>query len=353
MAGSQTQDRIPMQDWKIAHRSDVLHGLRKPQSNPIATQLILSDLCNQDCWYCAYRMSGYPSNHSFYTGSELVPLDGIQPRNPKRQMSTPKAMEILEDLQAMSVESVEFTGGGEPTIHPDFARIVQDARSRNLEVGVVTNGLKLTEAILEAMDGISWVRVSIDSPNPATYARIRRTGEGALARVLTNLGKIRSRHLGVSFIVTTENYRQISQFRELIQTINPNIQVRFGDMWGTDPQYYTPEMLQVIQDQLTPQEFRYFQGRKGNQFTSPWYSTCWQQRINTYIGANLHVYRCCHYAYNPQGLLGSLETQRFRELWQSLHLQEFDASTCNSCPFHTKNTFIQYLLSDAQHTEFL
>ena len=90
------------------------------RSAPAQVQLILSDLCNHDCSFCAYRLSGYTSNMNF------ADVDGN--KNPRRMIPTEKALEIVKDCSTLGVQGLQFTGGGEPTVHPDHLHL---ARTQN------------------------------------------------------------------------------------------------------------------------------------------------------------------------------------------------------------------------------
>lgn len=76
-------------------------------AGPVHVQIILSDLCNQNCAFCAFRDPGYSS-------SQLFHVDGNY--NPNRMLPFDKVTEILDDC--VGVKAVQYTGGGEPTVHP-------------------------------------------------------------------------------------------------------------------------------------------------------------------------------------------------------------------------------------------
>ena len=51
---------------KVFHHRDKIDQLKAgEQTVPLQVHLIISDLCNQDCSFCAYRMSGYTTNELF------------------------------------------------------------------------------------------------------------------------------------------------------------------------------------------------------------------------------------------------------------------------------------------------
>ena len=60
-----------------------------PKGGPKQVHWILSDLCNQDCHFCAYRMSGYTSNELFMAGSEA---SAYGHDNPVRWVETERAL---------------------------------------------------------------------------------------------------------------------------------------------------------------------------------------------------------------------------------------------------------------------
>lgn len=113
------------------------------------------------------------------------------------EMPTERWFELLDEMAAMGVWAVAFTGG-EPTLHPAFAELVRHARSRDLLVGIATHGMHLTDALLDELprDGVI-VSVSIDdlhvrrrgadSPTEMAKASILRArSHGFLTNVMTN-----------------------------------------------------------------------------------------------------------------------------------------------------------------------
>jgi 2-iminoacetate synthase ThiH len=109
--------------WKAAHHIDRIHALRGgAQPVPAQLQLIISDLCNHNCSFCAYRMENYTSNQLF---GEADPITGIINNNPNRMISYEKCIEILDDCKEVGVKALQYTGGGEPTVHPKHREIFQ------------------------------------------------------------------------------------------------------------------------------------------------------------------------------------------------------------------------------------
>jgi radical SAM protein with 4Fe4S-binding SPASM domain len=85
--------------------------------------------------------------------------------------------ELVDGLPGL--ERITLQGLGEPLLCPDLVPMVAFASARGIRVGFNSNGLLLTRARAEELvaAGLGWLHVSVDSPEAATYAGIRRGGE--------------------------------------------------------------------------------------------------------------------------------------------------------------------------------
>lgn len=359
----------------VKHLDRLERAARGEAPAPVHVQLVISDLCNHDCHFCAYRWSGYTTNKLFTDGAELASFGH---NNPKRMIRYEKVLEILDDCRDMGVRAIQLTGGGEPTVHPQFAEICQGVLDRGMSLAVVTNGAVLGEKETEILAGASWVRVSVDAAQAETYSRVRGVGQYVLDRVWKNirsLAKARDRHagesdllLGVGFVVTAENWREVVDCARQAKECGAD-NFRISAVFQPDGADYfkgfAAEAAQLCREAVLRYQdasfrvFNMFGDRLGDlQQKAPDYSFCGYQHLCTYIGADLNVYRCCNTAYNPQGLLGSIAQARFRSFWLGAacqrKLQQFDAQTCERCQFNGKNRLILYLLDpEPRHKDFV
>lgn len=354
---------------KVIHHPDRLATLRAGgQPPPVYVHFVLSDLCNQSCQWCAYRQDGYTSNQLFTQGAELASFGH---NNPKRQVPGAKVLEILDDCQELGVKAVLFTGGGEPTIHPQFAAIINHAAAAGLDVAVTTNGVMLNPTLCELLSTISWVRVSIDAGQPETYCRLRQVSILHWVKVWQNLKLLAdlavTTVVGVGFVVTRDNYPEIVQAARLAKEYGAR-NIRYSAMLQNEGRRYYDGIYDFCREQLraartlqddTFQVYDNFGERVSDlEQEAPDYAFCGHQQLVTYIGGDLNVYRCCVLAYNEQGKLGSLVDQRFRDLWRSAAKEAdfaaFDARNCPRCMFNNKNRTILYALDPRPpHVNFL
>lgn len=321
---------------------------------PTHVQLIISDLCNQDCHFCAYRMGGGFSTEKF--------ADEHGNRNPVRFIPTAKAKEILDDCAALGVGAIEFTGGGEPTVHKDCIEIIGHAQARGLQTGLVTNGVLLRDD--PVFRNLDWLRISLDAGTPETYQRIRVSK--AWPKVMANLklaAGFEKPYVGAGFVVTRENYREIVDACQIVKDAGISY-IRLSAMFsegGAD--YYDGlgsdiRALRAAAASLQDDSFKvvdFFADRVGDLDQGrPDYKFCGEQQFVLYIGGDQKVYSCCTNAYTTHGEIGDLRAMRLRDWIVSHRRYDFDARSCHHCQFNRTNRAIGYLLDPAPpHVNFV
>jgi radical SAM protein with 4Fe4S-binding SPASM domain len=147
--------------------------------SPLLVWLEITRQCNLSCPHCY--------------------IDAGSPR--QNEMTTAEILRLIEDMAQMGVWAVTFTGG-EPTMHPDFSKFVQAARGQGLLVGIATNGMFLSDALLGKLpkDGVI-ISISMDNLhirslkdpasdfNVAASAVLRCQRMGFVTNIMTNTHK--------------------------------------------------------------------------------------------------------------------------------------------------------------------
>jgi MoaA/NifB/PqqE/SkfB family radical SAM enzyme len=356
---------------KIAHHPDRLHSLRRGSVTvPVTLRLSISDLCNHDCAFCSFRMEDN-ANNAWFGETEGERRNN----NPSRKIPFARAKNLLAELARAGVRAVEFTGGGEPTAHPDHQQIFSHCLELGLEAALITNGQRLRESLDAVLTRFTWVRISVDAANAATWAGIRRVQPAFFDRVVCNAKRLiehRDRTgsetlIGAGFVVYEQNWREIysavRMFKEigfdsvrLSALFNSSEKVGHFDGFKAeaaalctrakdefeDSRFHVANNFNARLDDLT-------MGRGGQK-------RCWYQELAPFIGGDQRLYRCCNTAYTPEGDLGSLREKTFGELWNevstngSLHLFRPDQK-CGLCMFNDRNVMIESLVADGDRTE--
>ncbi len=344
---------------KPAYHLDSIADMRAGiQPFPKHIQLILSDLCNQNCHFCSYRMDGGLSTELF--------RGEAGERNPNRRIPTAKALEILEDARRLGALAVQFTGGGEPTVHPDAWKIIRAAKEMGFEVGLVTNGTKLDPFAAE----LEWVRISLDAAYPATYKAIRESDRflGVIAATTNLSNGPRRCVLGVGFVTTPENCDEVAEGCKVARDCGADyirVSAMFSESGG---EIFSEEeraeidaaikWAQVHYDSDTFRVINLFGDRLGDlDQASPDYDFCGYQHMTAYIGGDQCVYRCCTTAYSRHGKVGDLSGQSLWEWWESPErvatYGNFRARSCRFCMFNGKNRLINSLVDEPKHVNFV
>jgi MoaA/NifB/PqqE/SkfB family radical SAM enzyme len=178
----------------------VLHGTG-PKARPWRLLQVESSLaCNLKCIMCPWQK----------IASELGGEGVMQPA-------------VWQALQPhlSRIQSVDFTGGGEPLLQPHLVQWVRDAHLAGCETGILTNALLLDEikakALIEA--GIDWICVSMDGATDDMYNKIRRGSDfERVCRNVAALGRLRKgKHpkLMINFVLMTINIDHVEEMVSL------------------------------------------------------------------------------------------------------------------------------------------
>ena len=336
---------------------------------PRQVHWVLSDLCNQDCNFCSYRMSGGQSTELFMEGSKPAAYGH---GNPIRWIDTGRALRLVDEMRSLGVLTCQMTGGGEPTAHPDHERIFARTLDVGIRVSLVSNGYRWREALFPLIPRMDWVRVSVDAGFSKTYAGIRRVPERAFEKVLGNVRRAADSIsaagspcvLGVGYTVTPDNWREIVDGVRVAKESGAS-NIRLSAMFGPENERPFLPIYDDIKARIGHAKALYqdatftvydnFGSRLADlEQHSPDYSTCPYQYYTSYIGGNVQSYRCCVLSYTRRGMVanGDLTNQRFDDFWRSEARKQdfanFDARGCPRCMFNAKNRSLLYVMGNTE-----
>lgn len=168
-------------------KTDAGHVL--PRFAPISINLDLTSACNFACPHCV-------DSKIINTGAYLE-IEDIK--------------HTVETLQSHGLPSIILLGGGEPTLHKDFEKIVSYIKERGLQLGIVTNGSRLFQVtnVVESLEKEDWLRISLDAGSQNTFLKSHKPKTGVtLDNILHNAQEIKIRNplitLGYSFVIVWE-----------------------------------------------------------------------------------------------------------------------------------------------------
>lgn len=161
---------------------------------PLLVVLVLQENCNVSCIYCPYVTGAVHAHRPF--------------------AKTDQWIRTLDQLAAFGVRHVRFSGG-EPTLRKDLVQLVAHASRRGLQSAMVSNGLRLTRPLGEALvdAGLGAMTLSIDSFDRETYEHVRQSPYDRMREAVDVARHMRAYSprfwIGVNCVVTRHNVATI------------------------------------------------------------------------------------------------------------------------------------------------
>ena len=170
----------------------------------------LTDRCNLACSHCYSRSGPH--------------------RDTTDELTTPEARALIDDLSAMGVPLILFSGG-EPLMREDIWDLARYAAEKGIKMALSTNGTLITADIAQKIKncGIEYAGISLDGATPATHDRFRNV-PGAFERSLAAFAHCREAGVrcGVRITLTGENCDELGALVDLAKTIGAS---RFCLYW--------------------------------------------------------------------------------------------------------------------------
>ena len=348
---------------KIFHFREKLESLSR-QSDiilpPINIRIKPTNICNHNCSYCAYRAKG------LQLGQDMD-LEDYIPRD--------KMLEIVEDIAEMGVRAVTFSGGGDPFCYPYLLETVEQLVEKGVRFAALTNGARLSGKLADIFAGhATWLRISMDGWDGASYAAYRRCPDDEFSRVMTNISNFKklgdSCQLGACIVVDKNNCGHIYDLiRSLYDAGLDSVKVApcIVSNSGSENNLYHQPLFSVVKEQIA-NAMAEFNGAGFEIFDSfhtqlesfaKGYRWCPYLQISPVIGADQNVYSCHDKAYNQKdGLLGSIRDIRFKDFWHREKGGFFDIDPSKVCNHHcvvdpSNRQILEYLDADREHLEFV
>lgn len=187
----------PLRDMAVSHQP----GQKRPEERRWRLwQLESSISCNLNCIMCPWKDQ---REQTFKAG----------------EMSE----EIWEALRPYLPEtaSIDFSGGGEPLLHPKLADWIREANAAGCRTGFLTNGLILNQekSLQFIQSGVDWIGFSVDGATAEVYERIRRGADfKALCKNINMVSDLRTSNkplLIINHVMMPDNVQDLEKIVDL------------------------------------------------------------------------------------------------------------------------------------------
>jgi mycofactocin radical SAM maturase len=293
---------------------------------PICLTWELTYACNLSCVHC---------------------LSSSGRRDP-RELTTAECKAVIDELERMQVFYVNI-GGGEPTVRPDFWKLVDYATDHHVGVKFSTNGVKITPAVarrLAASDYVD-VQISLDGATAEVNDAVRGRGSYDTAlRAMQHLHDAGFRGFKISVVMTRHNVAQLDQFKAMADRFDAQLRItrlrpsgRGADVW--DELHVTAEQQRALYDWLVAHGENVLTGDSffhlaGYGAALPGLNLCGAGRVVCLIDPVGDVY-ACPFAIHENFLAGNVRSPGgFAAVWRTSELFETlrtpqSGGACSSC----------------------
>jgi len=327
----------------LMHSQQMQQVARGEIPPPIALNLDLTNKCNYNCTWC------YVSS---YIKSKPI------------EMPIETALSIIEGAACIGVKSVLFTGGGEPTLYPQFLTAVEAAADFNLDIGLTTNGSKLNELKSKLpYDRFKYIRISFDAGTEKTYNKVHGCKK-YFQQILHSASYIANHigahcQLGMAFLATPFNYKEIPQALKLAEecgftylSIRPAV---FKTMLSDSQIEEAVDICNNLNSgtvKIMPLKSRFASLKERKIFE------CRSTPLIAIVTADAKFNLCCQHRGKSEYQWGDLEADDFEILWGNQEHQnlinEIDVNKCPLCRMITYNEIIEEVfIKDKMHYNFL
>lgn len=370
---------IEMNPYKWATHIGKLEAIARGEDTyPVTVELDLVSYCNHNCQWC------------------------VDPQHTKHSLNREFISELLEELHKVGVEGIVLKGGGEATLHPEYAKILDDIHKQGFELGIVTNGSMLEKLYEPITKNANYVRISIDGPTHKTHRMIHNSDDfysivSGAKELVCERNKRAQRHpiVGISFAMDHSLLEQI------------NVAINLGEKIGVDYVLFRPPFFEEVGRKNTmnveqkKELFSAFErAKKAHQGNTKvhidyWLSDveaqhpcthgesprrgkyvckgangiehitkrCLASPLMAVITADRNLYPCCNLRSLQEWSIGELNYpngQTFNKLWKSTRrkalLERIHRIECiGSCthPLSKYNEIIEYLRTPQHHRGFI
>lgn len=353
----------------IAPRQKVLRHLGRlaqwqsgEKPAPITVEWDLSNRCSLGCQDCHFAHTH--SKGPWTTKARTLPM-AFEGTGDLADANV--VVPALKDMARAGVQSIAWSGGGEPTLHPAWGAIMHCANLEGLQQGMYTHGGHIDADGAELLARYtSWVVVSLDAVDAETYATEKGVPASRFDAACNGI-RLLAQHgatVGVSFLLHAQNWKRVGSMLELARalgatyaTFRPSIRFQANQpsvasecaSWVTEA-LPTLEAISAEPDvECDPSRFAAYRDWHGHG-----YDTCYGVRVNAAVTPDGRVWLCCNRRGMPESCLGDLRTESFGAIW-ARHPASFKVNDqCRvMCRLHPVNQVLHALEQPRAHEAFV
>lgn len=316
---------------------------------PTTAEFYISNRCNHNCLGC----------HS---------KDFLRLKSPFMEIGLFK--NCVEQLSKVGLEGIDFSGGGEPLLHPDFNEMIEFTNKKGIKSGLITNGIFLKgKSNKRFIENLSFARIAFDASTGKTYKMIHGYDDySVLIKNIKDLIKQKYRYnssitIGLKFLISRINYGQILPAAQFARNLGADY-IQFKPIMNTKRfDIQNPLIINKIEEsfelarRLSTKEFSVVTSLEKTKTKTK----CVLSPLHPAIDTLGNVYVCNFFHYRKKThSIGDLNKNSFNEIWLSKRhknaIKNIRNRECNLCDCNFKKymgIINEAIVKNRAHLEFI
>jgi len=309
---------------KYVHHPQMIESLRNGIGRPQSLQVAITNRCNMKCVFCS-----------------------VAERELKQEWNYTELRKAIELFISVGIKTIEFSGGGEPTLYPQFNELVKECHERKLKLGLITNGLKLEDLPIATLTRFDWIRISMVALDYQEKIDLPDKFPDNVT-------------IGMSYVVGQKEYQGKrthwkSDFEQLMKIKN------YADR-------YNVKFIRVVPECMSDKkEMKALHDQYNNAFASFMFQPkrqtqaeyCYMDAVKPWLHCDGYVYPCNSISLNTDANRDFAPQYRLchwtdiGEYYKNRSSKSLDVSRCDRCTFVSNNEIIRELMQPIEHGEFV
>jgi organic radical activating enzyme len=310
---------------KMLKHLDKLQQIQRGENvAPVMVHLALTNKCNLDCSYCCYGGRDL--------GEELTREQGLS---------------VIEQFTRIGTRGIEFTGGGEPTLHPHINEFATTAKTLGASLGLITNGM--SHGRFRHYDTLDWVRLSthvLNWDNPEQHKRLYSAAE--------HIKKFDNLDLGGVYIWTDGSESKFSRVVDFVDKYQMPTRVTPDLTKGVDwIRSEVPRVKALVE--ASGSEYAFMSDF--NIKTERSHLNCFMRMIKPYVHPDGNVYECPGASFDVNNF--TTVSPKFKVCGIEDIVEYYTNSVntpkqydCNFCKYQIHNDLINEIVTPTRHNDF-
>lgn len=321
---------------KVIYNAERLVDIKRTgDAYPVHMVIGVTDYCNHKCIFC---------NTEFAT-ADTKRINAIDRK---------VLLRFLGEARTAGLKAVTICGSGEPLIYPEIETLLYEIHNMGLDIGIFTNGSKLTEQIRKAiLETCTFVRCSINASNRKeheTVHQVKNEFESIVKNVQALVEEKKKRGtdlptIGTQFVFYEENYQSILAATRLWKKvgvdyfeIKPLIE---GEGSSVGTKVFSAKDKEKVKEQMSlakELEDSFFQVyTKYGQYLNTLsdeprkYRVCYGHALDPNLWSDGNMFICSNQEHEKD-IIGNIYESSFMEIWhgdkRKQRIQQIKVSEC-------------------------